>query len=246
MSDHMLDELLRQQNEEDFFREAGKLIAEEEMEKLLDLQNAPEIPPDLAKQFHKESQELISGSFKKKSHHIVFRRATQVAAAVMIGIGISSTALYVTVDAARNSINNFFLEQFDDHAVVKPDDGNIGSNRTVPEGWNGPATPGWIPERYTNVVDSVSDGVYGLFYSGSQESDILLIHLASGKLELNIDTEDMLYCSEVSVQGVSGKIYSKFEENQYALFFVKNDISVLIRGNASVDEIVKVADQIIF
>lgn len=49
MSDHMLDELLRQQNEEDFFREAGKLIAEEETEKLLDLQHAPEIPPDLAK-----------------------------------------------------------------------------------------------------------------------------------------------------------------------------------------------------
>ena len=92
----------------------------------------------------------------------------------------------------------------------------------------------------------MSDGVYGLFYSGSEESDILLIHLSSGKLELNIDTEDMLYCSEVSVQGVSGKIYSKFEENQYALNYIKNDISVLIRGNASVDEIVKVADQIIF
>ena len=246
MSDHMLDELLRQQNEEDFFREAGKLIAEEEMEKLLDLQNAPEIPPDLAKKFHKESQELISGSFKKKSHRIVFRHATQVAAAVMIGIGISSTALYVTVDAARNSINNFFLEQFDDHAVVKPDDGNIGSNRTVPEGWDGPATPGWIPERYTDIKTSITNQFYGLFYSDSNGFDNLLIYMAAEGTPLNIDTEDMAFDSEITVQNVSAKLYSKANDNQNAIAFVKNDTSILIRGNVALDELIKISENLIF
>ena len=247
MSDCIVDELMHQQNEDEFFRMAGRMIAEADMADFRKLQDeVSEPPPELLARFHEQNRELILRSCKKKAHHVVFHRLMQAAAAAMICVGVTSTAMYITVDAARNSINNFFLEQFEDHAAVKPDDGSKNSGCTVPKDWNGPVTPGWIPERYTDVIASTSESIYGLFYSSTQENDILLIHIAPGKFGLNLDTEDMEYCSEISVQGVSGKIYSKSSENQYALFFVKNAISIFIRGSVSVNELTQIANQIIF
>ena len=251
MSDRMIDELKRQQSEDNFFRMAGQMISEEELAEFeKSQQEAPELPPDLAAKFHKQNRELIERSFKKKKHRIIFRRMAQAAAALMICVGASGTALYVTVDAARDSINNFFLEQFEDHAVVKPDDGRDGldesSGCAVPDDWDGPVTPGWVPERYTDVEGSGSEEDRVLFYSSSQKGDYLVIHIVSGKYDLNIDTEDMILHSQRIVQNVPAQIYFKKDDGQISIVFTKNDITVRIRGNLSEDEAAKIAENIKF
>lgn len=251
MSDRMIDELKRQQSEDNFFRMAGQMISEEELAEFeKSQQEAPELPPDLAAKFHKQNRELIERSFKKKKHRIIFRRMAQAAAALMICVGASGTALYVTVDAARDSINNFFLEQFEDHAVVKPGDGtddlDESSGCAVPDDWDGPVIPGWVPERYTDVEGSVSAYDSVLFYSSLQDGDYLIIHTATEKSELNIDTEDMILNSEVSIQGVPAKIYKKNNEKQISIVFTKNNIAVRIRGNLTENEVKKIAENIMF
>lgn len=247
MSDHMLDELLRQQNEDEFFRMAGRMIAEADMADFRKAQDeVPAPPPELLARFHEQNRELILRSCKKKTHHVIFHRLVQAAAAVMICVGVASTTLYITVDAARNSINNFFLEQFEDHAAVKPDDGSKNSGCTVPKDWNGPVIPGWIPERYTDVISTTDGSIFGLFYSSNQENNSLMIYISNGKSDLNIDIEDMSDFSEIIVQGVPAKVYVKPRESQNAIVFVKNDISILIRGNATVDELIKISENFIF
>ena len=251
MSDRMIDELKRQQSEDNFFRMAGQMISEEELAEFeKSQQEATELPPELAAKFHKQNRELIERSFKKKKHHLIFRRMAQAAAALMICVGASGTALYVTVDAARDSINNFFLEQFEDHAVVKPDDGtddlDEDSGCAVPDDWDGPVTPGWVPERYTEVEESVSEGAYTLFYSGFQKNDYLIIHMVSGKYDLSIDTEDMLLSKEIVIQDVPAQIYHKKDEKQISMIFTKKDLTVHIRGNLTEDEAKKIAENMRF
>ena len=251
MSDRMIDELKRQQSEDNFFRMAGQMISEEELAEFeKSQQEAPELPPELAVKFHKQNRELIERSFKKKKHRLIFRRLAQAAAALMICVGASGTALYVTVDAARDSINNFFLEQFEDHAVVKPDDGtddlDENSGCAVPDDWDGPVTPRWVPKRYTDVEKIEAEGTYGLFYSSSQNGDYLIIYIVSGKYDLNIDTEDMVLFSETEIQNVPAKIYYKNDEKRLSLIFAKNDCTIRISGTVTVDEVEKVAENMNF
>ena len=251
MSDRMIDELKRQQNEDNFFRMAGQMISEEELAEFeKSQQEAPEMPPELAAKFHKQNQELIEHSFKKKKHRLIFRRLAQAAAALMICVGASGTALSVTVDAARDSINNCFLEQFEDHAVVKPDDGtddlDESSGCAVPDDWDGPVTPGWVPERYTDVEESVSEEVYGLFYSSSEKNDYLIIHIVSEKSDFSIDTENMILYSETTVQEVPARIYVKKDDGQISIVFTKNNLTIRIRGNITENEAKKIAENVKF
>lgn len=251
MSDRMIDELKRQQNEDNFFRLAGQMISEEELAEFeKSQQEAPELPPELAAKFHKQNRELIERSFKKKKYRLIFRRMAQAAAALMICVGASGTALYVTVDAARDSINNFFLEQFEDHAVVKPDNGtddlDENSGCAVPDDWEGPVTPGWVPERYTDVEKIEAEGTYGLFYSSSQKKDYLIIYIISEKSELNIDIEDMELYAETTVQNVPAKIYIKKDNTQLSILFTKNNLTIRIRGNLTESEAKEIAENMIF
>ena len=63
---------------------------------------------------------------------------------------------------------------------------------------------------------------------------------------LVIDTEDMAFDSEITVQNVSAKLYSKAKDNQNAIAFVKNNTSILIRGNVALDELIKISENLIF
>ena len=74
----------------------------------------------------------------------------------------------------------------------------------------------------------------------------LLIYMAAEGTPLNIDTEDMAFDSEITVQNVSAKLYSKANDNQNAIAFVKNDTSILIRGNVALDELIKISENLIF
>ena len=250
MSDRMIDELKRQQNEDNFFRFAGQMISEEELAEFeKSQQEAPEMPPELAAKFHKQNRELIERSFKKKKHRLIFRRMAQAAAALMICVGASGTALYVTVDAARDSINNFFLEQFEDHAVVKPDDGtddfDESSGCAVPDDWDGPVTPGWVPERFTDVEASTSEKYYGLFYSSAQVKDYLLIYIALGQ-DVSIDMENTRLHSEMMIQNVPAQVYYKVDSSQISIVFTKDDLTINIKGNLTEDEAVKIAENMNF
>lgn len=85
-----------------------------------------------------------------------------------------------------------------------------------------------------------------MFYSGSQDSDYLIIHIVSGKYDLNIDTEDMSLHSEVVVQNVPAKIYLKNDDGQISIIFTKNDLTIRIRGNLTEAEAKKIAENIKF
>ena len=170
--------------------------------------------------------------------------AGRVIASLVLVSAMTTGVLYVTVDAARNTINNFFLELHDGYAILHSDEKLEGTEAPLPEGWNGKVTPRWVPERFINVSGSEMQFSSSLVYTTDDEMEMLLITIWSSEANPSVDRENMAFKRTVSVQGVEAFLYLKMDTNQLYLDFVKNDCVVQICGNLSEQEIIKVAENI--
>lgn len=176
----------------------------------------------------------------KRGFHLLSRIVACLALASVLTTGV----LYVTVDAARNSINNFFLELQDGYAILHGDEELFETEAPLPENWTGPVTPKWVPERFTNVSGSEMRYSSSLVYTTDDASEMVLVTTWSVESSPAVDRENMIFRRTVSVQGVEATLYIKDETRQLYLDFVKNNYVVQVCGNLTEQEIIKIAENI--
>ena len=179
------------------------------------------------------------------------RRFGRGAAITILTAGLLLGGIYGTVEAAREPINNFFLAKRNpSYAIFVPSTVQNADQYLVPEDWDCPIYPTWIPDGYQlESVDIVPGKSWYLVYtSGGDETDRIFISIdnAQNLGTMAVNTEGMEAVSEPTIQGVPAKIVRDTRADAYVLTMVKNDYLVEINVSTSVADLVQIAQLFAF
>ena len=240
------EEFRRQQAEEEFFRLAALEIENEENEEFWKAQDQPDPPPEVMERLHAHLQADMRRAGRKTRRRRVLKQLVQMAACLAIVCCVGFTGVYLTVDAARTAINNFVLEMFEGSAVVRTDETIDSSGVAMPDDWDGPFTVMWVPTRFTDVKGNSFPDSWMLYYDNDLNENDLYILAWSASTAPYIDLEAMQFIDETQIQGGQAIMYSKEETNTNMLLWTVNDYIIQIMGDATTDEIEKIAENFLF
>ena len=165
------------------------------------------------------------------------KQAKRVAAVFVLGCAAVLSTVYFTVDAARATVNNFFLELGDGYAIVHRW-GDSG-DPVLPEGWSDIVTPTWVPERFKYVLGTDLEDMKELIYQSDDPDEFLSISAWTNGMVPYVDQETLTFVKEVSLDGIPANLYEDAASGRYALLFVKNDYSIHIAGTVTEEEIIR-------
>lgn len=168
------------------------------------------------------------------------KQTKRVAAVFVLGCAAVLGTVYFTVDAARATVNNFFLELGDGCAIVHRR-GEPGGP-VLPEGWSNAVTPTWVPERYQYVLGTDSLDMKELIYQSDVPDDVLLISAWTNGMVPYVDQEQLAFVEEVSLGGIPANLYEDASTGRFALLFAKNDYIVHISGTVTKEEILRIGE----
>ena len=245
MSNIRPDDLRRQAAEDEFFRLAAMEIESEQNEVFLEAQSLPDPPPEVLQRMQANLQQTMRKTKQRKRRHIIFMHLGRLTACAAIVCCVLISGTYFSVDAARDSINNFVLELFDDHSIVKADKSKFQSGSVLPANWQEPFYITWVPARFVNVQIYKVDSVWTLFYEGDSEDDTLSIYVWDFYHSPNINTENMTLTSEENIQEAPAKIYMSEDGNTCMLIWTKENYIVQILGVISSEEAIKIAESFV-
>lgn len=245
MSNIRPDDLRRQAAEDEFFRLAAMEIESEQNEVFLEAQSLPDPPPEVLQRMQANLQQTLHKTKQRKRRHIIFMHLGRLTACAAIVCCVLISGTYLSVDAARDSINNFVLELFDDHSVIKTEKSEFQSGAALPANWQEPFYITWVPTRFINVHINKTDSVWSLCYEGSTIDDTLSVYVWDFYHSPNIDTENMTFISDENIQGSPAKIYLSKDENICMLIWTNDNYIVQIGGSISSDEAIKIAESFV-
>lgn len=246
MSNIRPDDLRRQAAEDEFFRLAAMEIESEQNEAFLEAQSLPGPPPEVLQRMQANLQQTMRKTKQRKRRHIIFMHLGRLTACAAIVCCVLISGTYFSVDAARDSINNFVLELFDDHGIVKTKKSEFQSGAALPSNWQEPFYITWVPTRYVNVLINKLDSVWTLCYGSNSKDDTLSIYVWDFYHSPNIDTENMELISEEDIQEAPAKIYSSEDGKTCMLVWTKENYIVQILGVISPEEAEKIAESFVF
>lgn len=246
MSDIKLDEFRNQAAEEEFLRLAALEIDADQNEAFVEAQSLPDPPPEVLQRMQQNLQVTMRQTRKKKRRHTIFLylgRLTACAAAICC---VMFSGVYLGVDAARNSINNFVLELFDDHAIMRTEASEPKSGIALPLNWQGPFYVTWVPTRFNQVQASSFESNYTLLYESETSDDYFSIFTWSSSSAASVNTEGMELVSEETIQQSIAKVYVNIDKSICMLLWAKDDYMIQIYGTISVEESIKIAESFEF
>ena len=170
------------------------------------------------------------------------KQAKRVAAVFVLGCAAVLSTVYFTVDAARATVNNFFLELGDGYAIVHRW-GDSG-DPVLPEGWSDIVTPTWVPERFKYVLGTDLEDMKELIYQSDDPDEFLSISAWTNGMVPYVDQETLTFVKEVSLDGIPANLYEDAASGRYALLFVKNDYSIHIAGTVTEEEIIRLGESL--
>lgn len=245
MSNIKPDDFRKHAAEEEFFRLAAMEIESEQNEEFLEAQSLPDPSPEVLQRMQANLQMTMRRTRKRKRRHTIFLHLGRFTACAAVICCVLISGIYFSVDAARNSINNFVLELFDDHAVIRTNVSESTSGTLLPVDWDGPFDITWTPSRFNNVHSEHIESAWFLNYNSDLVSDTLAIYVWEAYHSPTIDTENMLLAEEVEIQNTSANIYLSEDQNICVLLWAKGNYIIEIGGTISVEEAKKIAESLV-
>lgn len=247
MSDKKLDEFRRQQAEEDFFRMAAAEIDQENNADFWEAQDLPDPPAEVMERMRNGLDSDMKKASQTRTRKKIGLFLGRMIACVAVVCSIAFVGTYVSVEAAREGVNNFVLNLFDGNAVMQTEVTQRNtSGVTLPKEWNGPFDITWVPERFTDVRAKTLSGCWMLAYCNEAGTDDLTIYVWSIDTAPTIDTSSTELVSEVEIHGSQAQIYQKNGPSQHILLWARQDYLIQISGTVTVEEIQKIAENFMF
>lgn len=246
MSNIKPDDLRRQAADEEFFRLAALEIESEQSEEFLEAQSLPDPSPEVLQRMQANLQQTMRKTQKRERRRTIFLNLKRFSACAAILCCVLLSGTYFSVEAARNSINNFVLEFFDDHAVLRTDASVKDEGTALPVNWEGPFYVTWIPTRFTQVSSKALESYWTLTYRTESDKDTLSIFVWDNIANLYISTEGFELLSQEDIEGFPANIYTSVDNDSSLLIWIKENYTIQIGGNLSADEIIKIAKNIVF
>ena len=248
MSNVFSDQMEQDYYDELFMQDAAKII---DAELLDDLKASQELEID-----EKWLQDLKQHTtkrlgFKKNSRRVIHwtKRIGRIAAIFFLTVCILFSGIYMTVDAARETINNFLLGKSNRrNATVFPTYFDAEAYPLIPLGWTGPICPTWVPDDYRLSSSGTQlDRYWWLIYNRKENiSHSICIYIWDSTYQPNIDIESYEIVYENSIQGVPATVYHDTKNDYYTLIMVKNDCTIQIVGSISYANIIEIAEKFVF
>lgn len=246
MSNIRPDDFRKHAAEEDFFRLAAMEIESEQNEEFLEAQSLPDPSPEVLQRMQANLQMTMRRTRKRKRRHTIFLHLGRFTACAAVVFFVLLSTTYFGVEAARNSINNFVLELFDGHAIVKPTLSDSSTGALLPINWNGPFNIRWSPSRFTNVQSQSFESSWNLLYTDESGQNLYWIYAWDTSHTPTINIEGMLLISEESILHGAARIYRDSEEEKSVLLWSINDYFIQICGDLSVTEVRTIAENFEF
>lgn len=245
MSNKNLDNFQRQSAEEEFLRLVALEIESEENNLFLEAQNIPDPPMDILQGIQENLLDTMRKNRKRQRNSKIFLQVGRLTACTAALFCLLTTGVYFGVDAARLSINNFVMELFDGHAVVRTDASTQNTGALLPENWDGPFSVSWVPPRFTTVKTKKLQTFWNLIYSDDEQNN-LFVYVWNSDHAPNVDTEAMELIVQQDIQDSSASIYMDSSGDICTLIWVKSDYIIQIGGNLFPDEAIKIAESFDF
>lgn len=246
MSNISPDDLRRQAAEDEFFRLAAMEIESEQNEAFLEAQSLPDPPPEVLQRMQANLQQTMRKTKQRKRRHIIFMHLGRLTACAAIVCCVLISGTYFSVDATRLSINNFVLELFEDHAIVRTDASAKDEGASLPVNWNGPFYITWVPTRFVHVTSKNLDSYWSLIYRTESDDGFFSVYVWNNIANPYINVGGFKFLSQEEIQGSVAKIYASVEGTTNMMIWTKDDYTFQIGGNISSKEMIEVAKRIIF
>lgn len=246
MSNIKPDDLRRQAAEEEFFRLAALEIESEQNEEFFEAQNLPDPSPEVLQRMQANLQQTMRKTQKRERRRTIFLNVKRFSACAAIVCCLLISGTYFSVEAARNSINNFVLELFDEYAIVRTEVSQPQSGPVLPTNWEGPFYLMWVPTKFERVQATSLNYSWVLKYDSANDQEAMSICVWSAVDAPRIDMEDNVLIEETEIQGSPANIYLKNDKNVYTLLWTNSNYIIMISGDISAAEAKKVAENFVF
>lgn len=228
---------------DDFALEAAGVVYREYLFKEFeDIENDPDaedLPDEMIQQLnHNVIKEFRRIQCREKGRRR-YRRILQVAACITVIMLLLPTAVF-QVDAARSGIANYLISSFPQFAEIQYDSYD---NAKPPFGWSSPYYPAWLPEgsKVTKVLmESQGDFVW---YEDSKNHEFQFTVLTETIQGPSFDEEDM-GSEKVDINGHSATLFYTKDRRIHSLVIPKLDTILIITGEISADEVMKIGESI--
>lgn len=246
MSNIKPDDLRRQAAEDEFFRLAALEIESEQNEEFLEAQSLPDPSPEVLQRMQANLQQTMRKTQKRERRRTIFLKLKRLSACAAIVCCLLISGTYFSVEAARNSINNFVLELFDDYAIVRTEVSQPQSGPVLPTNWEGPFYLTWVPAKFESVQATSLSYSWVLKYDSANDQEAMSICVWNVVDAPRIDIEDTVLIEETEIQGSPANIYLKNDKNVYTLLWTNSNYIITISGDISAAEAKKVAENFVF
>lgn len=246
MSNIKPDNIRRQAAEEEFFRLAAMEIESEQNEEFLEAQNLPDPAPEVLQRMQTHLQQTMRKTQKRKERRTIFLHFGRFTACAAIICCVLISGTYFSVDATRVSINNFIMEIFSDHAIVRTNASMKDEGAALPVNWEGPFYVTWVPSRFTYVAAKTLDSYWALTYRTESGENTFSIYVWDNIANPHINIEGFKLLSQEHIQGFPANIYSSLDSDSRLLIWINQNYIIQIGGDISSDEMIEVAKKITF
>ncbi len=241
-----LHEYLNRKAEEQFFRMAAEEIDAEDDRLFAQAQELPDPDDETMARLEAGLQTAMKKARRRAQRRRWLHGLGRVAAGVAIVSGGLFAGAYLTVDATRNAVNNFVLEAFDGYAQMETEESVELSGPTMPDGWDGPFSVMWVPERFETVNGLELSGSWQLYYDDFESDLDMTITIWRTNHIPFIDTDDVSEIETDIIQNSTATIYFDPTDGIYMTLWTHNDYSVQIYGAVSLEESKKIIKNFAF
>ncbi len=207
------------------FAEACKLSYIDWAAQLPDIDNVPE--HEFSSKHIKEMNKLFDKMRGGRYHYFTTKTVRVMLVAAII-------AAFVLTAFVIPSSREFILENFDVYGTFKISEHN---NNSV----NGEISVGYIPEGYELVDKSVSsNGIIYVFQNNEEKGFYINKHSSSSETIFDLENG---YTEKTVINNIT-YFYSSVPSQYNSIFWIKNDYVYQIDGELSMDELLKIAQEV--
>ena len=234
--------------DERFLQEAARQVDSNLLEEL-NASQSMDVDEVWLQNIKMQAQKSIVRKKRRRNGLTALRRMGRCAAILLLTVCLLFGGVYVTVDAAREKINNYFFGNRNSrNAIVLPVYWNTEDFVLIPIDWTCPIYPTRIPEEYSLVSSGTQMDQYWWLVYNPKETILgsICIYIWDNTYKPAIDMESYDVIAENTVQGVPATIFHDPKNELYALVMVKNDFTIQILGDVSATDIFQIAENMEF
>ena len=202
---------------------------------------------EFPEQLHKRCIDLIAKENKKRRNQKIgkqiIRGLRMVAVFALVVLSLASV-LFVTVEAFRIQVINFFIERNDEYWEVTNDESSNQNHYENTVDWTNPLS-GLLVEEYRLVlIDGDSSKNAAAIYENAAGEEIYFSSTATACSTIQLDSEDIQYSRELDICGYDAVLL--VEDEYVSLIWLHGELGstmTLIAEGLSEEDVVSIAEE---